>query len=121
MQAGEREDKDKFSVWFEFDKHAAASKPQGTATSRAIIEVQRYLESPVIPRHDDPMKWWVKDRYLYPYLAFMAQERLSALCTSVPCERIFSKAGLIISGRRSRLSASKVEKLIFLSVNAAHL
>lgn len=32
------------SVWFSFDKTAASFVPQGTATSKAIIEVQRYLK-----------------------------------------------------------------------------
>lgn len=45
---------------------------------------------------------------------------LSVPATSVPCERIFSKTGQIISERRNRLSHNKVEKIIFLNANLKH-
>lgn len=34
--------------------------------------------------------------------------------TSVPCERIFSSAGLVLSDRRCRLKSEKVNMLLFL-------
>lgn len=37
--------------------------------------------------------------------------------TSVPAERIFSKAGQILSARRNRLLPQNVDKLIFLNKN----
>jgi len=37
--------------------------------------------------------------------------------TSVPSERIFSKAGQIVSQRRNRLSPKNVDVLIFLNKN----
>nr|CAI5846652.1 unnamed protein product [Callosobruchus analis] len=38
--------------------------------------------------------------------------------TSVPCERLFSKTGEILSQRRSRLSADKVKKILFIKSNS---
>jgi len=37
--------------------------------------------------------------------------------TSVPSERVFSKAGQVLTQRRSRLTTSKVEKIIFIQAN----
>jgi len=45
------------------------------------------------------------------------KKRLCVLATSVPCERIFSKAGQTISEKRSRLSSKNFEKMIFLNFN----
>ncbi|KAL3286198.1 hypothetical protein HHI36_000709 [Cryptolaemus montrouzieri] len=45
------------SVWIEFDKIAAIYQPGGTHGSRAIIEVQRYVEYEVLPRQENPLKW----------------------------------------------------------------
>lgn len=36
------------SIWSSFDKKAAAFSPTGTCKTRAIIELQRYLEEPLL-------------------------------------------------------------------------
>jgi len=42
---------------------------------------------------------------------------LYILDTSIPSERVFSKAGKIVSARRNRLLPDNVDKLIFLNAN----
>lgn len=46
-----------------------------------------------------------------------AKKILCAPATSVPSERIFSKAGIVVSDRRSRLKAKNVNMLIFINQN----
>ncbi|CAG9839181.1 unnamed protein product [Diabrotica balteata] len=104
-------------IWAEFDKTASQYQPRGTTTSRAIIEMQRFMECDRLPRNEDPLKWWRENKYIFPHLAEVAQERLSVIATSVPCERLFSKAGLIISDKRSRLNHKKAKMLLFLNSN----
>lgn len=111
-------DNDTLSIWADFDKIASQYQPRGTATSKAITEVQRFLDCEKISRKDDPLKWWKENKHIFPHLALVAQERLSAIATSVPCERLFSKAGLMISDRRSRLSSKKTKMLLFLNSNS---
>lgn len=106
-----------FSVWNSIDSKVAKIQPAGTNTSRAIIEVQRYLEDGLQHRNTDPLKWWKDNRHNFPYLSQLAKKTLCCLGTSVPCERVFSKAGLLISDRRSRLSSKKVEMILFLNQN----
>ena len=43
---------------------------------------------------------------------------ISVSATSVPSERIFSTAGVVINKLRNRLSASVVDQIIFLNKNA---
>ncbi|XP_072375369.1 E3 SUMO-protein ligase ZBED1-like [Diabrotica undecimpunctata] len=108
------------SVWGHFEKKAAtfSSKTIVPATSRAIIEVQRYLEEDLADRNEDPLQWWRDHSYNYPHLSKVVIEKFGTVATSVPCERIFSKSGQLISERRSRLSVNKVEKLMFLNANS---
>lgn len=109
----------KTSVWGLFDTKAASTstKSVSSATSRAIIEVQRYVEEELLERDKDPLQWWKQYSYNFPYLSKVVQEKFGVVATSVPCERVFSKSGQLISERRSRLSSDKVKKIMFLNVN----
>lgn len=105
------------SIWSSFDNKVAVLKPMGTAHSRAIIELQRYLEEPPIPRKEDPLAWWKNNAYNFPHLSAIVLEKFIVVATSVPCERLFSKSGLLLSDRRNRLSSNKVKKILFLNSN----
>lgn len=112
---------DEFSVWRSYRKNAAAFRSKGTTTSRAIIEVQRYLQDELIGEKEDPFKWWDNHKHNYPLLSQLVRENCCALATSVPCERVFSKAGNILTERRSQLSSSKLKQLLFLNMNEKFL
>ncbi|XP_067635684.1 zinc finger BED domain-containing protein 4-like [Eurosta solidaginis] len=105
-------DTSEYSIWSCLDSNIASKRPQGTTHSRAIIEVQRYIEETVIARKADPFLWWQKNNYKYPNLSPIAREKLGCLGTSVPCERLFSQAGLILSERRMRLDDEKAKMLM---------
>jgi len=111
------EDESVVSIWKTIDSKVAQLRPTSTTISRAIIEVQRYLENSIINRNCDPLKWWFDNKQNYPYLNQLARKMLCALGTSVPCERVFSKAGLLSSYRRCNLSSEKAEMLLFLNQN----
>lgn len=105
------------SIWRSFDTYVSHNKPRGTSLSHAIIEVQRYLEDDIIPRKENPLQWWRTHKFKYPQLSIIAVEKLCALASSVPCERVFSKAGQVLNERRSRLSDKKTKMLLFLNAN----
>ncbi|CAG9819749.1 unnamed protein product [Phaedon cochleariae] len=107
----------KKSIWSHFDKKIAGLQPSGTSMSRAIIEVQRYLEDGLLERDKDPLTWWRQHAYNYPFLSKIVIEKMGSVATSVPSERIFSKMGQILTERRSRLTSDKVSKLVFMNVN----
>lgn len=112
-----------FSPWGIFDQIVGASTSTGTPLSKAIKEVDTYLADDLLPRvsttgeWNSPSEWWKVHKCLYPNLSKIYIERCNIVATSVPCERMFSKSGLLLNQRRTRLSSSKVEKLMFLNVN----
>jgi hypothetical protein len=79
-------------------------------------ELERYVSERVEP-NEDPLLWWRKNEDKYPVLSRIAKKFLGVPATSVPSERIFSSAGLLITKLRNRLSSELVDKIIFLNKN----
>lgn len=69
-------------------------------------ELKRYLQDKCAPEKTDVLRWWSDHEKIYPILAKMAMDKLSIMASSVPVERLFSKAGLIDQPLRN---ASKEE------------
>lgn len=67
--------------------------------------------------NDDPLVWWKTNSGCYPELSRFAKQRLTVSATSVPSERMFSKAGQLINAKRACLSSSHVDKILFLNKN----
>ena len=63
------------------------------------------------------LSWWKEHKREFPNLAKLAKKYLSIQATSAPLERIFSKAGNIISEKRTRLGADIAGKLLYVSQN----
>ncbi|XP_023813810.1 zinc finger BED domain-containing protein 4-like [Oryzias latipes] len=104
-------------LWALLDRHVGVQQQVTSTTASATVEVQRYLKEPHIPRTQDPLRYWVTHKVLYPHLYKLAMKILCTPASSVPCERMFSKAGEIVSQRRNRLKPSTVEKILFLNKN----
>ncbi|XP_022162105.1 zinc finger BED domain-containing protein 1-like [Myzus persicae] len=98
-------------IWQQFDSHVSTSTSVNTPTSEAIVELDRYLNEPIIYRKSDPLKWWNDRKKIYPNLFDLMLLRLCVPSTSVLSERTFSKAGYTISERRNRLSTKNAEML----------
>ncbi|XP_049302031.1 zinc finger BED domain-containing protein 4-like [Bactrocera dorsalis] len=81
------------SIWSSFDKYANEHKPHSSVEAKAIFEIQRYLEDGLFSRSCNSFHWWLENKYRYPKMAELAKKYLCVLASSVPCERIFSKAG----------------------------
>lgn len=111
------------SIWNNLNELLGPVETTQTPLASAIIEVQRYLEDRLLPIKDEyknfnnPAKWWQNHQYINPNLAKVYRIKCCAMSTSVPCERIFSKSGYLISYRRTRLKPEKVKQLMFLNVN----
>ena len=55
----------------------------------------------------------------YPMLANVAKYHLCIPTTSVPSERVFSKAGQVVNDRRASIKPKLVDDLVFLNKNLA--
>jgi hypothetical protein len=80
-------------------------------------EIQTYLAAKT-DAEADPLQWWKEHESDFPKLAIVAWRFLCVPATSVPSERIFSTAGILINKLRNRLSSVLVDKIIFLNKNA---
>lgn len=105
------------SIWNDFDKEVISLVQNKNPKSAAIVEIDKYLLEPLIPRTSDVLAWWKVNKNVYPRLFKIMKKRLCIMATSVPCERIFSKAGQTITEKRNSLDSNNFEKMIFLNFN----
>ena len=85
--------------------------------SEIEVELRHFLDNQGIKRDRNPLLWWKENAPKLPRLEVIAKEVLAIPATSVPCERIFSKAGELISMRRAQLKKSNVDMIMFLNKN----
>lgn len=104
-------------VWEEFDSAVQDVTSNFNPRTAAILEIDRYIREPLLERTENPLKWWNDRQAIYPILVDLTKKRLCITATSVPCERQFSKAGLIMTDRRNRIKGEKLSKLMFLNSN----
>jgi len=64
-----------------------------------------------------PLQWWHSHQSLFPTLSQLARQYLGVMATSVPSENLFSKAGEIVTKKRSRLGTKTVGVIAFLNGN----
>uniref|UniRef100_A0A6P7H793 Zinc finger BED domain-containing protein 1-like isoform X1 n=1 Tax=Diabrotica virgifera virgifera TaxID=50390 RepID=A0A6P7H793_DIAVI len=77
-------------------------------------EVTLYLSNSVSYLKSSPLKEWEEMKLMFPMLYKQARQFLVVVATSVPCERLFSKAGAIMTKNRNRLTSKHLDKLLFL-------
>uniref|UniRef100_A0A8C5PW74 BED-type domain-containing protein n=1 Tax=Leptobrachium leishanense TaxID=445787 RepID=A0A8C5PW74_9ANUR len=94
-----------------------ASTSQGSTPTTAAIQLESFFAETTVPRSDKPQKYWAVNKLRFPTLARLAQKYLSAPCSSVESERLFSSASQVLSDSRNRLLAEHAEMLLFLKKN----
>ena len=97
-------------------QRVSACRSSATPASTAIATLDQYVRGK--PRWEDaPIPYWTHRPPEGKQAAKLALRYLIAPATSVPSERVFSTAGIIISERRSSLKPEKACMLIFLRRN----
>lgn len=102
-------------VWEMFDEEAVCSTSLRSPSISIMAEIDQYFKQPVISRQFDPLQWWHSNSHVYPALHNVAKVYLCTVATSVPSERLFSKAGELISAKRNRLTPENVNTFLFLN------
>ncbi|KAK3866823.1 hypothetical protein Pcinc_027667 [Petrolisthes cinctipes] len=103
------------SLWVLFDRERDKSQMHRISSTDAHVKIRRYMEEIITTRNEDPLKWWHGKEETLQNMSRIARKYLSTVATSVPSERLFSKAGEVISHRRSRLKPSNVDMILFLN------
>ncbi|XP_017468941.1 PREDICTED: zinc finger BED domain-containing protein 4-like [Rhagoletis zephyria] len=101
---------------YEFMKEKLSSRIKSNRAD-AIIALREYAEKPNEPLNTDPLEYWKTRSNDMKQLQVLASKYLYIPATSTKSERMFSKAGEIVSDRRSRLKAKNVNMLLFISKN----
>ena len=68
--------------------------------------------------NSDPLQWWQNRMLSYPIMSALVQSTFAFTATSVPSERLFSSAEMIISTRRCSFLPDNADKLILLYENS---
>ncbi|KAL7408123.1 hypothetical protein ABVT39_018652 [Epinephelus coioides] len=93
------------------------SQARSVSTTSAEVQVQNYLSEQTTPQRSDPLEYWKEHATQFPSLAAVATKYLCAPCSSVDSERLFSTVANVLDEKRNRLSADRVEMLIFIKKN----
>uniref|UniRef100_A0A182NC58 HAT C-terminal dimerisation domain-containing protein n=1 Tax=Anopheles dirus TaxID=7168 RepID=A0A182NC58_9DIPT len=88
-----------------------------TPRANAASELDKYVSEKNLPVKENPLLWWQQRKNIYPNLFELVIKYLNVPATSVPCERIFSKAGQILTERRNRLASKKLKEILFIQNN----
>jgi len=105
------------NVWAFLNSKVTTIQSQSTATSSATALMRQYLNIPHQELKCNVFNFWDQQKSALHPLGDIAEKYAIIPATSVPSERIFSKAGQILSARRNRLLPDNLDTLIFLSKN----
>ncbi|XP_017478145.1 PREDICTED: zinc finger BED domain-containing protein 4-like isoform X2 [Rhagoletis zephyria] len=108
---------DEEGIWSYLDQNISNSQCNRRNVSEINSDQLRaYLIRPAVSRklNKNPLTTWQALKNDFPLLFPIAQKYLSVMAMSVPCERLFSHAGLIATQLRNRLSPEHLNMLVFL-------
>ena len=83
-------------LWELFDVRVAEASFSRTSSTEAIVETDQYLKEKNVPRSVFALDWWKGEDQQYRKLSILAKKYLAIPATSVPSERVFSKAGELV-------------------------
>jgi len=102
--------------WKFLSAKQSAVRPPTNDTAQS--EMNKYMiELRNSPPASDALQFWEQRMPVYPRLAPLAQDLISAPASQAFVERIFSVCGLLTEGRRNRTTKS-LEMCVFLRLNA---
>lgn len=113
--AKRRKENDEDEEFWQFRDEQQAEDDE--AHNNYSIELDNYLKEKVLPASSDILVKWDEYKHVYPHLYELHFKYLCIPATSTASERVFSKAGEIVSSKRSRIKPKNVNELIFLNKN----
>ena len=94
------------------------SESEGNATASAndILELEwkGFSVAKCEEINTDPLEYWQRNERQFPHVALQAQKLLCVPATSLPCERLFSAAGILVDRRRSSLRPDHIQQMLCL-------
>jgi len=104
--------------WSAHDAMVSSQAEQHTNSRGSTIsnphEPNVYLSRPLSKWQTNPLEEWKLLKRDSPNVYEIARDYLGILATSVPAERLFSRAGRVVTKLRNRLSGNREDQLVFL-------
>ena len=88
-----------------------------TLASSLCHELDLYIAESPLDRSLCPYVWWAANQQRLPRLAEVGRKMLSVPVTSVASERLFSKAGDLITKKHNLLAPSTADRVVLLMEN----
>ncbi|XP_013138451.1 PREDICTED: zinc finger BED domain-containing protein 6 isoform X2 [Papilio polytes] len=102
------------SIWSHYNKKMSNTRTSASASSKAELEIQNYLDDKIPSRHSSPLEWWKDNQSTYPRLAMLARVHLNVLATRMPCENYITACNDLYD---RDLDTQKIQQLLFLQLN----
>ncbi|KAF9405301.1 hypothetical protein HW555_013910, partial [Spodoptera exigua] len=97
------------SLWSGHEKNMididAATSSLLSTSDGMPSELKQYLDQPIIPRKENPTKFWFVCRHFTPVLSDIALKYLISPASSVSSERLASAVNLAVPNNRNRITA----------------
>ncbi|KAJ8911505.1 hypothetical protein NQ315_014430 [Exocentrus adspersus] len=106
---------DQDSLWIFFEEKVAQVQTTITPGTSGTLLVRQYMELPRLKRQNDPLEFWNLHKNILPELYQLHLKYSCIPATSVPSERLFSKAGQLTNMCRNRLLPKNLDQIIFLN------
>ena len=103
------------NFWTTFDNSVAQKNRIVSVQNSIHLKLDNYLKEPLLGRRQDPLIYWKDNVKKYSKMSILARKYFCVMATSVPAERVFSKAGELICKKRNRLKDTTVDKILFLN------
>jgi len=71
--------------------------------------------------YTNPLEWWKMNEKTYPHIACLARSYLAIPATSAPSERIFSRAGRLLTAKRASMSSDIAQWMMIIGENSSIL
>ena len=117
LEPPKKKSKDPWSLW---DSKVKSMKKEKNKPAVDIIdaELEKFLSDPILDRSDDPLTWWNSlGQTTYPNLYQIFMKVMIVPASSVPSERLFSKAGIVLNYLRNRLDPKVLNMILCLNKN----
>jgi len=84
-------------------------------TAMLQAELLSYRSTKVEPLSTDPLAFWRSHAGTFPHVAQQAEKLLCVTATSLPYERLFSVAGILVEKKRTSLTPEHVREILSLN------
>ncbi|XP_036319608.1 zinc finger BED domain-containing protein 4-like [Rhagoletis pomonella] len=103
-----------FSLWSDHHKLVHKNWKSNRNEESVSDEISVYLRATVGRLNENPLEIWADFKQQFPKLFHIAYKHLTIVASSVPSERLFSKASQVLNQQRNRLQGKRVNKILFL-------